>query len=84
MTQARAAVAHEVNAYNLQTYWEVGHIIVEYEQKGNIKAQYGTQLLKNLSKWLTQEIGAGFSRSNLQNMRNFYLAYPICQTVSGK
>ncbi|GHV96374.1 hypothetical protein AGMMS50293_26940 [Spirochaetia bacterium] len=84
MTQARAAVAQEVNAYNLKTYWEIGRIIVEYEQKGNVKAQYGTQLLKDLSKRLTQELGTGFSRSSLQNMRNFYLAYPICQTVSGK
>jgi hypothetical protein len=77
MAQARAAVAHEVNAYNLQTYWEIGHIIVEYEQDGNIKAQYGTQLLKDLSKRLIDDIGRGFSVSNLQFMRRFFLEYPI-------
>ena len=48
------------------------------------QSQYGKQTLKQLSKELTTEFGKGFSRSNLQNMRGFYLAYPICQTVSGK
>jgi len=48
------------------------------------QSQYGKQTLKQLSKELTTEFGKDFSRSNLQNMRAFYLAYPICQTVSGK
>jgi len=51
---------------------------------GEVKAQYGKQLLKRLSKELTDELGKGFSRSNLQNMRLLYLNYPICQSVSGK
>ncbi|MDR0312687.1 MAG: DUF1016 N-terminal domain-containing protein [Treponema sp.] len=59
-------------------------IIVEYEQDGNVKAQYGSNLLPELSKRLTTELGRGFSRSNLQKMRNPYLEYPIFQTLSGK
>jgi hypothetical protein len=59
-------------------------VIVEYEQKGNVKTEYGKKLLPEISKRLTRELGPGFSRSNLQNMRHFYLEYPICQTLSGK
>ena len=81
---ARENVARAVNNENLIAYWSVGRIIVEYEQDGAIKAQYGKQLLKSLSKELTQELGKGFSRSNLQNMRLLYLNYPICQTLTGK
>jgi hypothetical protein len=57
---------------------------VEYEQDNNIRAEYGMQTLKGLSKELTSEFGKGFSRSNLQNMRAFYLTYQKCQTLSGK
>lgn len=57
---------------------------MEYEQKSNDRAAYGKQTLKQLSKALTEEFGKGFSRSNLQNMRLLYMAYPICQTLSGK
>jgi predicted nuclease of restriction endonuclease-like (RecB) superfamily len=82
--EARFAVSRVVNDKLLLTYWDIGRLIVEHEQDGNLKAQYGTRLLGELSKKLTREMGRGFSRSNLQNMRNFYIAYPICQTVSGK
>ena len=54
------------------------------EQENSERAEYGKRLLKELSKKLTKEYGKGFSRSNLQNMRQFYLKYPICQTLSGK
>jgi predicted nuclease of restriction endonuclease-like (RecB) superfamily len=84
MLQTRATVAYEVNGHLIKTYWEIGRIIVEHEQKGSLKAEYGKRLLPELSKKLTHELGAGFSRSNLQNMRSFYLEYPICQTLSGK
>ena len=57
---------------------------MEYEQQNQIRADYGKQTLKELSKELTREFGKGFSRSNLQNMRAFYLAYERCRTVSGK
>ncbi|MDR3020336.1 MAG: PDDEXK nuclease domain-containing protein [Treponema sp.] len=84
LTDARNKAASEVNYAMLQAYWDIGKIIVENEQSGEIKAQYGTNLLPELSKRLTTEMGRGFSRTNLQNMRKFYLEYPICQTVSGK
>ena len=66
------------------SYWKIGEIIVRYEQNENIRAKYGEQTLKQMSKILTNEFGKGFSRSNLQNMRAFYLSYENCQTVSGK
>ena len=81
---ARNKVAREVNNILIQTYWEIGRIIVEDEQGNSDRAEYGKQLVTDLSKRLTKEYGKGFSRSNLQNMRNFYLSYPICQTLSGK
>ena len=84
MDNARNSVAKEVNNILIQTYWEIGRIIVEDEQGNSDRAEYGKQLITDLSKRLTKEYGKGFSRSNLQNMRNFYLSYPICQTLSGK
>jgi hypothetical protein len=81
---ARTSVAQQVNTQLLSTYWQIGRAIVEYEQQSQHRAEYGSQTLKELSKELTQEFGKGFSRSNLQNMRAFYLAYEKCQTVSGK
>ena len=81
---ARRTVAQQVNTQLLETYWEIGRVIVKYEQKDQARAEYGQQTLKELSRELTREFGKGFSRSNLQNMRLFYLAYQKCQTVSGK
>lgn len=81
---ARRRVATQVNTEILSTYWNIGKIIVEHEQENRERADYGKKTLKLLSKELTSEFGKGFSRSNLQNMRALYLAYPICQTVSGK
>lgn len=81
---ARDRVALSVNTELLSTYWNIGKIIVKYEQKEKDRAEYGKNTLKNLSKSLTEEFGRGFSRSNLQNMRSFYLNYEKCQTVSGK
>ncbi len=66
------------------SYWKIGEIIVRYEQNESIRAAYGEQTLKQLSKVLTSEFGKGFSRSNLQNMRAFYLNYENCQSVTGK
>ena len=68
----------------VKTYWEIGRRIVEHEQQGSEKAEYGSQLLKNLSKDLKLEYGKGFSKSNLYLMRLFYLKYEKFQTVSGK
>ena len=84
LENARKNVAQQVNTQLLTTYRNIGRIIVEYEQQNQIRADYGKQTLRELSKELTREFGKGFSRSNLQNMRAFYLAYEKCQTVSGK
>lgn len=81
---ARERVAVSVNTELLSTYWHIGEIIVKYEQKDSERAEYGKQTLKEISKALTEEFGRGFSRSNLQNMRAFYLNYEKCQTLSGK
>lgn len=83
MEAARASVARDVNNGMLRYYWEVGRVIVEREQDGALTARYGTRLLPELSKRLTNELGKGYSRSNLQNMRALYREYPICQTLSG-
>lgn len=80
----RDNVARNINKEILQTYWQVGKHIVEFEQKGNIKAEYGKKLLINLSKELSLELGRGFSRSNLTYMRMFYQCYQKSETVSHK
>lgn len=84
LEKSRKNIAQQVNTELLTTYWNIGRIIVEYEQQSQLRAEYGKQTLKELSKELTREFGKGFSRSNLQNMRAFYLAYEKCQTPSGK
>ena len=81
---ARTEMAREVNHKLIETYWKIGEIIVRCEQNDRVRAEYGNQTLKELSRELTQEFGKGFSRSNLQNMRAFYLMHPICQSVTGK
>ena len=81
---ARQNVAVQVNSELLTTYWQIGRIIVEHEQDNKVRANYGKFTLKQLSNELTKVFGMGFSLSNLQNIRAFFLAYPICQTVSGK
>ena len=81
---SRNKIAYEVNNTMLLAYWNVGRIIVENEQNGNIKAEYGKQVMKELSKELRKVLGSGFSVSNLFNMRKLYVTYPKFQTVSGK
>ena len=81
LEMARRASARTVNAIMTGTYWEIGRRIVEYEQGGLNKAQYGQQLMDQLSQDLTSRFGRGFGRRNLFQMRAFYLAYPeIVQT----
>ena len=84
LNQSRQNVAVQVNQELIATYWKIGEIIVRYEQNDQIRATYGEKTLLVLSKELTRELGKGFSRSNIYNMRQFYLCYPIFQTVSGK
>ena len=59
----------------VETYWKIGQRIVEEEQGGTARAEYGSKLIENLSKYLTDTIGKGFSEANLKNMRSFYIAY---------
>lgn len=68
----------------VHTYWKIGRRIVEEEQQGKQRADYGQGLLRTLSTELSKEFGKGFSASNLANMRQFYITFPIFQTVSGK
>lgn len=80
--KSRESIAQNINKEILQTYWQIGKHIVEFEQKGNVKAAYGKQLLINLSKELSLELGKGFSRSNLTYMRLFYFHYQKSETLS--
>ena len=73
---ARAKAYHTVNSIMVETYWKIGQRIVEEEQGGASRAEYGTKLIENLSKYLTNTFGKGFSEANLKNMRQFYLTYP--------
>jgi predicted nuclease of restriction endonuclease-like (RecB) superfamily len=82
--EGQAQAVRSVNEAIVETNWHIGQYIVEYEQKGKRKAQYGSQLLPQLSCDLTLLHGKGFSRSNLQRMRQFYLVYPICAKLSHK
>lgn len=82
--EAKNNAALSVNTELLMANWHTGRYIVEFEQGGKAKAEYGKQLLVNLAKDLTLRNGRGFSRSNLTYMRKFYLAFPKCETVSHK
>lgn len=85
---ARRAAASTINTLQVLTNFEIGRRIVEHEQKGAKRAEYGKELLKELSSQLTAEFGRGFSEDNLALMRRFYLAFtdrvPISETVSRK
>jgi len=81
---ARQRAIQTVNNELLKANWEIGKYIVEYEQHGNEKAEYGSSLLTNLSKDLKSRFGKGFSKSNIYLMRQFYLRYQIFQSVTGK
>lgn len=84
LEDSRRASARAVNAVMTATYWEVGRRIVECEQSGAKRADYGKELLKRLSSDLTARFGRGFSQRNLEQMRLFYLGWRIPQTVSAK
>ena len=73
----RQRVYRMANSALLETYWQIGKVIVEDEQEGKTKAVYGKATLKNLSTQLTREFGKGFDERNLNNMRAFYHAFPI-------
>lgn len=73
---ARKQAARSINSLMVEAYWLVGERIVEWEQNGQKRAQYGQSILQQLSKSLTAQMGDGFSYANLRNMRQFYLTYP--------
>ncbi|CAN8140881.1 hypothetical protein THIOSC15_2530015 [uncultured Thiomicrorhabdus sp.] len=79
---ARNKVYQTINQTMTQTYWEIGRRIVEQEQKGQARAEYGAMLIKNLSDELSKELGKGFSVDNLKNMRRFYQCFPKSETAS--
>lgn len=83
LNRGREQVAQTANTILVQTYWLIGRHIVEFEQNGRDKAEYGSNLLERLSKDLTKLYGKGFSRSNLFHIRMFYLKFQKIQTVSG-
>ncbi|MDR2365156.1 MAG: DUF1016 N-terminal domain-containing protein [Zoogloeaceae bacterium] len=82
-TAGRGAALQSVNTQLVQTYWQVGQQIVEFEQGGRDRAGYGAALIKRLSADLRLRHGKGFSRSNLISMRQFYLLYSKGQKPSG-
>lgn len=79
--QSREKMFRVANSTLLLTYWQIGKLIVEDEQKGKERAEYGKYTLKNLSKRLTLEFGKGFDYTNLSNMRKFYTVFPIVDAL---
>ncbi len=79
VTQARQQVLGYINSTMVLTYWHIGKRIVEDEQQGQKRAKYATEMLEHLSTELSKEFGKGFSSTNLRQMRQFYLTYPIQQ-----
>lgn len=86
IAEARRASARSVNALMTATYWLIGRHIVEFEQEGKARAEYGEELLKRMATDLAARFGKGYSLTNLKQFRQFYLAYPPLQksqTLSG-
>jgi predicted nuclease of restriction endonuclease-like (RecB) superfamily len=80
--QARGQVRQSINTAMVASYWQIGRLIVEHEQQGEARAEYGKQQLQYLSTQLTEQFGKGFDVTNLRNMRRFYCAFPIRETLS--
>lgn len=81
LREARQRAQHSINVTMVTAYWLIGKRIVEEDQEGNVRASYGTALIKTLSSSLKSEFGKGFSQRNIEQMRLFYLEYSIPQTV---
>ncbi|MDE6147349.1 MAG: PDDEXK nuclease domain-containing protein [Bacteroidales bacterium] len=82
LSDARGRIYREINAVMVDAYWNIGRYIVEYEQQGQERAEYGSNLLNRLSKDLTELYGKGFGKSNLLYIRKLYLCFPISGTLS--
>ncbi|WP_229506358.1 DUF1016 N-terminal domain-containing protein [Massilia sp. BJB1822] len=74
--QSRQRILRAVHLTQVQTCWDVGRHIIEFEQGGETRAEYGARLLPQLAQTLTGEFGKGFDERNLRNMRAFFLAFP--------
>lgn len=83
ITNNKNKMIYQINNTLIKNNFMIGKIIVENEQNGNIRAEYGKEILNKLSKKLTNKFGSGYSRSNLQNMRLFYDKYKNCQPLAG-
>ncbi|MDP0587764.1 MAG: PDDEXK nuclease domain-containing protein [Candidatus Endonucleobacter bathymodioli] len=84
LVASREQLQRSVNSVMVQTYWNIGRIIVEDEQKGENRAEYGTRQLEQISQSLSKEFGKGFEVRNIRNMRQFYLVFPIWHSVNAK
>jgi len=82
LEQARKTIYSHANKILVKTYWEIGKRIVDFEQGGKEKAEYGSQLFEKIAHDLREKYGKGFSRSNVIYMRIFYIRYSKSQTVS--
>ena len=83
ITNNKNKMIYQINNTLVKNNFMIGKIIVENEQNGNIRAEYGKDILNKLSKKLTKKFGSGYSRSGLQNMRLFYNKYKNCQPLAG-
>lgn len=79
--ESRNHIARSINTTIVQTYWEIGKYIVEYEQNGKGRAEYGKGVINALSKYLVKEFGGGFTPTNLKYMRQLYIYFPIGHTL---
>ena len=84
LNNGRQKAVNQVNQAIVETNWNIGRYIVEYEQAGHEKAEYGSETLKRLSHDLIERYGRGFGMSNVNKMRKLYLTFPILQTLSAK
>ncbi len=84
LVQARNNVVRQINRTQVLAYWEIGREIVEFEQKGKARAEYGENLLMKLSADMTAKFGRGFSAENLRLMRKFYITFRKSKTLSWK
>jgi len=84
LVEARTKVVREINKTQGLAYWEIGREIVEFEQKGKSRGEYGEYLIERLSKDMAPKFGKGVSPTNLKMMRLFYQTFPIRQTPSDK
>lgn len=81
LEESRGTAYRAVNFTMVRAYWNIGRVIIEGEQKGKARSDYGTYLLEELSKRLTAEFGKGFDRTNISKMRAFYFTYPIVDAL---